>query len=164
MHKATIEIAATPEQVFTYMTDPKHVKSWQPDAVEVRPLPPGGLRVGAHVGATVQEYGRRFDIDMVVAELTPNEHIAYDMDAPTAAIHMDYRLVRWGDRTRLVSTAIVRPKGFLRPLFFLMKGMVQRKIESRLRLLRDVVEQPGPATGFSPTDRASASRAAPAGR
>jgi len=140
MHKATIEIEATPEQVFTYMTDPKLVRSWQPDVVEPRPVPAGGLRVGAKVGATVEEYGRRFDVDLVVAALTPNEHIAYDMDAPTASAHIDYRLVRWGDRTRLVSRAIMRPKGFLRPLYFLITGMVQRKMESRLRLLRDVVE------------------------
>jgi uncharacterized protein YndB with AHSA1/START domain len=140
MHKATIEIAATPEQVFSYMTDPRHVRSWQPDVVEPRPVPPGGLRVGAKVGGTVEEYGRRFDIDLVVAALTPNEHIAYDMDAPTAWAHLDYRLVRWGNRTRLVSTAVMQPKGFLRPLYFLIKGMVQRKMESRLRLLRDVVE------------------------
>ncbi len=108
MHKVSIEIEATPELVFSFMTDPQHVKSWQPDLVELKPVAPGGLWVGAHVGATVEEYGRRFDIDMVVAALTPNEHIAYDMNAPTAAVHMDYRLVRWGDRTRLVSTAVVR--------------------------------------------------------
>jgi hypothetical protein len=96
--------------------------------------------VGAKVGATVEEYGRRFDIDLVVAALTPNEHIAYDMDGPAASAHIDYRLVRWGDRTRLVSTAVMRPKGFLRPFYFLVKGVVQRKLESRLRLLRDVVE------------------------
>jgi uncharacterized protein YndB with AHSA1/START domain len=140
MHKATIEIAATPDRVFSYMTDPKLVRSWQPDVVEPRPIPPGGLRVGAKVGATVEEYGRRFDIDMVVAELTPNEHIAYQMDAPTTSAYIDYRLVRWGAYTRLVSTAVMRPKGFLRPLYFLIRGMFQRKMESRLRLLRDVVE------------------------
>lgn len=140
MHKATIEIAATPDRVFSYMIDPSRVRTWQPDVVEPKPIPPGGLRVGAHVGAVVEEHGRRFDVDLVVAELTPNEHIAYNMNAPTAFARIDYRLVRWGDRTRLVSTAIMQPKGFLKPLYFLVKGMVQRKMESRLRLLRDVVE------------------------
>ena len=53
MYKATIEIDALPEKVFAFITDPKHVKTWQPDVVEPRPLPPGGLQVGAHVGATV---------------------------------------------------------------------------------------------------------------
>ena len=77
MQNATIEIQATPEKVFEYITDPKHVKSWQPDVVEPHPLPPGGLRVGARVGATVQEYGRRFDVDLLVAAMKKNDHVFF---------------------------------------------------------------------------------------
>ncbi len=143
MHKASIEIAATPELVFNFMTDPKHIRSWQPDVVEPRPVPPGGLRVGARVGATIDQHGRKFEVDRVVAALTPNEYIAYYMDAPTASTRIDYRLVRWGDRTRVVSTMIVRPKGLLRAFYFLIRGVFQRKMESRLRLLREVVEAAG---------------------
>jgi len=51
MYKAAIEIAAPPARIFEFLTDPKHLQSWQPDVVEAKPLPPGGLQVGAHVGA-----------------------------------------------------------------------------------------------------------------
>ena len=96
MNKAAIEIAATPSKIFEYLTDPKHVKTWQPDVVEARPLPPGGLQVGAHVGATVQEYGRTFDVDLLVASMKRNEHIAYRMEAPTVSAYVEYQLVQWG--------------------------------------------------------------------
>ena len=144
MNKAAIEIAAPPSEIFEYLTDPKHVKSWQPDVVEARPLPPGGLQVGAHVGATVQEYGRRFDVDLLVASMKRNEHIAYRMEAPTASAYVEYQIVPWGPKTLVVSTGAMRPKGFLRSLYPLLQGlikrMMQRKMTSRLVLLRAAVE------------------------
>jgi uncharacterized protein YndB with AHSA1/START domain len=144
MYKATIEIDALPEKVFAFITDPKHVKSWQPDVVEPRPLPPGGLQVGAHVGATVQEYGRRFDVDLLVAAMKRNESIAYRMEAPTVSAHVEYRLVQWGRHTLVVNTAAMRPKGFLSSLYPLVKGLMKKIVEwrmaSRLKLLRAAVE------------------------
>lgn len=144
MNKAAIEISATPSKIFEYLTDPKHVKTWQPDVVEARPLPPGGLQVGAHVGATVQEYGRRFDVDLLVASMKRNEHIAYRMEAPTVSAYVEYQIVPWGPKTLVVSTGAMRPKGFLGSLYPLLQGlikrMVQRKMTSRLMLLRAAVE------------------------
>ena len=144
MYTASIEIQAPPEKVFAFLTDPKHVKSWQPDVVEARPLPPGGLQVGAHVGTTVQEYGRRFDVDLLVAAVTRNERIAYRMEAPTVSAHVEYRLVRWGSYIRVVNTAAMRPKGFRASFYPVLKGLMKRiaewKMESRLKLLRAAVE------------------------
>jgi uncharacterized protein YndB with AHSA1/START domain len=144
MNSATIEIEAAPQKIFEYITDPKHLKSWQPDVVEPRPLPPGGLRVGAHVGATVQEYGRRFDVDLLVSAMTRNEHVAYRMEAPTVSALVEYRLVQWGGHTRVVSRIAVQPKGFMRRRYPLLEGLMNRmarwKMQYRLQLLRDAVE------------------------
>ena len=144
MYKATIEIDALPEKVFAFITDPKHVKSWQPDVVEPRPLPPGGLQVGAHLGATVQEYGRRFDIDLLVAAMKRNESITYRMEAPAVSAHVEYRLVQWGRYTLVVNTAAMRPKGFLASFYPVLRGLMKKivewKMESRLKLLRAAVE------------------------
>ena len=144
MYKAAIEIAAPPAKIFEFMTDPQHLHSWQPDVVEAKPLPPGGLQVGAHVGATVQEYGRKFDVDLLVASMKRNEHIAYRMEAPTASSYVEYQIVPWGPKTLVVSTGAMRPKGFLRSLYPLLQGLiqriVQRKMASRLMLLRTAIE------------------------
>jgi len=144
MYKAAIEIAAPPSKIFEFMTDPKHLHSWQPDVVDAKPLPPGGLQVGAHVGATVQEYGRKFDVDLLVASMKRNEHIAYRMEAPAASAYVEYQIVPWGPKTLVVSTGAMRPKGFLRSLYPLLQSliqrMVQRKMASRLMLLRTAVE------------------------
>ena len=144
MSNASIEIEAAPQTIFEYITNPQHLKSWQPDVVEPRPLPPGGLRVGAHVGATVREYGRRFDVDLLVAAMTRNEHITYRMEAPTVSALVEYRLVQWGDYTGVVNNIVMKPKGFLRQLQPLVNGIMNRilrwKMQSRLRMLRAAVE------------------------
>ena len=144
MNKAAIEIAAPPSRIFEYLTDPKHVQCWQPDVLETRPLPPGGLQVGAHVGATVQEYGRKFDVDLLVASMKRNEHIAYRMEAPAVSAYVEYQIVPWGPKTLVVSTGAMRPKGFLRSLYPVLQGLVkrmmQRKMTSGLMLLRAAVE------------------------
>ena len=144
MYKAAIEISAAPSKIFEFMTDPKHLQSWQPDVVEAQPLPPGGLQVGAHVGTTVQEYGRKFDVDLLVASMKRNEHIVYRTEAPTESAYVEYQIVPWGPKTLVVSTGAMRPKGFLRSLYPLLQGLMQRiaqrKMASRLMLLRAAVE------------------------
>jgi uncharacterized protein YndB with AHSA1/START domain len=151
MHRASIDIAASPELVFAYMTDPRHVKSWQPDVVESQPLPAGGLCVGTRLRSTVQEYGRRFEVELRIAAIAANEHVAYEMEAPTASIHSEFRLTRKGNSTRVEHLVTVRLKGLGRLLMPFAKGMVQRKLESRLKLLRDAVEaeREDPSRGFA---------------
>jgi len=115
MYKAAIEIAAPPSKIFEFMTDPKLLHSWQPDVVDAK-----------------------------VASMKRNEHIAYRMEAPTASAYVEYQIVPWGPKTLVVSTGAMRPKGFLRSLYPLLQGliqrMVQRKMASRLMLLRTSVE------------------------
>lgn len=142
--QASIEIAATPERIFAYLTQPELVKSWQPDLVESSPLPAGGLRVGTRQQAIVEEFGRRWKIETVVVDMAPNRHIAFDMEGPTASVHSEYLLVQNGDRTRVEHTAaMITPLGFMRVLWPLplVKGLFRRKMQSRLKLLRKRVEE-----------------------
>jgi len=66
------------------------------------------------------------------------------VEAPTASAYVEYRLVQWGRYTRVVISAEMRPRGFLRSLSPIMKGVINRlakwKMESRLRLLRTAGE------------------------
>lgn len=114
MNKAAIEIAAPPAKIFEFMTDPKHFQSWQPD------------------------------VDLLVASKKRNEHIAYRMEAPTVSAYVEYRIVPWGPKTLVVNTGAMRPKGFLRSLYPLLQGLInkimQRKMQSRLILLRALLE------------------------
>jgi uncharacterized protein YndB with AHSA1/START domain len=139
MYRATIGIAAAPEQVYAWLTDPQRISSWQPDVIEFQ-SPEGGLHVGARARALTQEYGRRFDVEFVVVALTLNEHVAWDLNAPTVSARIEYRLLHDGSCTRVECTMAPRFKGLTRWISPLLKDLIQRKIESRLALLRKRVE------------------------
>ena len=113
MQKASIEIAATPDKVYAFMTDPAQLPKWQPDAD---------------------------DVELQLATKTKNERLTYRIEDSRLSALMEFKLVQWGYRTRVVNIAAMRPKGWLRALFPLVKGMIRRRMESRLQLLRQAVE------------------------
>ena len=49
-----VEIAASRDRVFAFMTNPKHVKQWQPDVVESIPLTTRGVQRGTRWRVTVE--------------------------------------------------------------------------------------------------------------
>jgi uncharacterized protein YndB with AHSA1/START domain len=148
-----VEIAAPPERVFAYLTEPDLVKRWQPDLAELAPLPPGGIRLGTRQRATVEEYGRRFEVETLVVALTENELLAYEMQAPTASVRGEYRLIRQPSFTRLEETVTIKPRGAMSIVWPLVKGFFRRKMESRMKLLKQTVE-----TGENPGVEAGAAQ------
>jgi hypothetical protein len=49
---STIEIGRSPDEVFSYATDPAHFADWQPDVVEARAEGAGPLGVGSRLTQT----------------------------------------------------------------------------------------------------------------
>jgi uncharacterized protein YndB with AHSA1/START domain len=145
MYSASIDIAATPTRVFASLTDPTVFKQWTPEAIEVRP-PEGGLRVGAVGHALVEEFGRRFTVQMVVVALEPDARLAYDMTTPIWSGRIEYGLTSRAHGTNLSFLLVpVRPKGSIRVVVMrimarLTRPLVQRRIQSRLEALRRIVE------------------------
>ena len=143
MYSASIEIAATPSQVFTWITDPGLLKQWHPEIVEVK-RPEGGLRVGATAQVFVKEFGRRFSVEFVVVALEPAARFAYHMTSPMSG-HIEYVLTHRHGGTGLSLLIIPdEPKGgarlIARAMAALTRPLVQRKLRSQLAALRRVVE------------------------
>ena len=144
MYSASIEITATPSQVFAVLTDPRLLKQWTPEIVEVKP-PEGGLRVGATSQAVVQEFGRRFSVELVVVALEPNARLAYQMTTPMWSGHIEYVIT---DKHRSTNLSIFfvpdQPKGGLRLIAHvvavLTRPLMQWRLRSRLTALRKVVD------------------------
>jgi uncharacterized protein YndB with AHSA1/START domain len=140
---ATVDIAAPRHRVFSFMTNPDHVKSWQPDVVESTPFTDGGMRRGARWRVTVQEYGRRFDVETSVVDMALDQRLVFETSTPTANVQVEYRFFDHGPNTRVELMATLKPRGIMRILFPFAKGMIRRKVASRLDLLREVIEGTG---------------------
>jgi uncharacterized protein YndB with AHSA1/START domain len=139
----TVEIATSPDRVFSFMTNPEHVKQWQPDVVESIPLTKGSVQRGTRWRVTVEEFGRRFDVETSVVDLVLNTRLVFETRAPTADVQVDYRFFEHGSNTRVELATTVKPRGFMRVFFPFAKGMIRRKVASRLDLLREVIEATG---------------------
>ena len=139
----TVEIAASRDRVFSFMTNPEHVKQLQPDVVESIPLTKGGVQQGTRWRVTVEEFGRRFDVETSVVECVLNTRLVFETSAPTADVQVDYRFFEHGPNTRVELDTTLRPRGFMRVFFPFAKGMIRRKVASRLDLLREAIEATG---------------------
>ncbi|MFE2144942.1 SRPBCC family protein [Streptomyces sp. NPDC059456] len=69
--RESIDISRSPEDVFAYMTDPRHLPEWQNSAVSARPLDGAPLHVGSKIAVTRRLGKRRFPMTMEVKELDP---------------------------------------------------------------------------------------------
>jgi uncharacterized protein YndB with AHSA1/START domain len=129
-----IDIARSPEEVFTYLTDPSKLSTWQ-DAEEVVQLTPGPVGAGTRLREVhkvlgrrrveitefvVYEPGRRFDIRVI--------------DGPPIDGRWDFEPAPAG--TRLTFTPIVRLTGPVRrlePLVVLSTLVVFGRFHRRLK-------------------------------
>ncbi|MFG2981575.1 SRPBCC family protein [Streptomyces sp. NPDC048258] len=67
----TIEIDRTPEDVYSYVTDPTHLPEWQDSAVSAVPMGDLPVHVGSKVVVTRQVGKRRIPTTMEFTELDP---------------------------------------------------------------------------------------------
>ncbi len=139
-YRVQVSIAATPAQVYPFLTEPERLKQWLGGLVESKPLTEGGTRVGARSLEIVEESGRRMEMESVVLDVRTNELLAVEISSSMGQMRSEYRLAGDGARTRVDHTMNVRYKGFIRFIAPFIKGMVQKKIEGDLERLRQVVE------------------------
>ncbi|MEU7034537.1 MULTISPECIES: SRPBCC family protein [unclassified Streptomyces] len=69
--KESIDISRSPEEVFSYVTDPTHLPEWQESAVSVRPLGDVPLGVGSKVAVTRRMGRREMVTTMQVIDMDP---------------------------------------------------------------------------------------------
>jgi uncharacterized protein YndB with AHSA1/START domain len=138
--RAQVSIAAPRERVFSLLTDPRAASRWQPDVKDCRLLTSGDLQTGSRIGVTVKEYGRKMELEMRVVKLVPNESNAYEMTGPGFSMQGEFRLASDGNTTLVEQVVELNPEGLGRFLMPLFRGRLERKLESRLDLLRQLAE------------------------
>jgi uncharacterized protein YndB with AHSA1/START domain len=67
----SIEISRSPEDVFSYVTDPSRLPEWQESVVSVRREDPAPIAVGSRVVVTRRVGGREQAMTAELAELNP---------------------------------------------------------------------------------------------
>lgn len=147
-NSASISIAAPPERVFAYLTEPDHLVRWIGGLKKSEPLTSDGLRVGARSRETVEEDGRRLEMETVVTRLEPGRLLEVQINAGMFEARNRFELTQEAGATRVVQTLEAQYRGAARLIAPFLKGSVQKKLESDLARLRGIVEtesvQPSP--------------------
>jgi len=135
-HSVTVEIPASPSQVFACLTEPTLLSQWVGGLEASEPLTEGGLRVGARSKETVVEGTRRTEMITEVTALVPERSLRFRIDSQAIRGQSSYELEPSGAGVRLRHQLDVEYRGLLRLLGPLFKPVVQRKLEKDLERLR----------------------------
>jgi uncharacterized protein YndB with AHSA1/START domain len=101
--RGSIDIDRSPEEVFAYVTDPRHLPEWQDSAISARPLDGAPPHVGQRVAVTRRMGRREFPMTMEVKEMDPPRswHIK-GVDGPVRGdVHGAIEPLAGGTRSRL---------------------------------------------------------------
>lgn len=134
-HRVTLDVPASPSQVFACLTEPALLTRWVGGLESSEPLTEGGLRVGARSRETVVEGTRQTQMVTEVTALVPDRSLRFRIDSKAIRGHSSYELEPSGGGVRLRHQLDVEYRGLLRILGPLFKPVVQRKLERDLERL-----------------------------
>ena len=134
-------VAAPPEAVFDYMTDPANLAAWQTSKTHVEPLTEGPPRLGYRVRERTKPPGAK-EFEQVVEFVEfdrPGRFAVHIVEGPYP-VDGAWTLVREGDGTRVNFTAQGELRGFQKALSPVLSRVMARQFAGYHRLLASNVE------------------------
>jgi uncharacterized protein YndB with AHSA1/START domain len=140
----TINIDATPEEVFAILTDLDRLPEWSTITVATHDAPEDHLQVGATFRQTLRVLGRNVDCDWRVTEVDRPRKVAYDATAPGGGqLRMAQQVHEDGTGSRVeLDLDYELPGGFLGDAanWAFVERRNEREAEHSLHNLKDLVE------------------------
>ncbi|NXY98339.1 SRPBCC family protein [Streptomyces sp. BR123] len=141
--RETIDISASPEDVYAYVTDPRHLPEWQESAVSARPLDGAPPHVGQRVAVTRRMGKREFPMTMEVKQLDPPRSWHMEgVDGPVRGhVHGAIEPLDGGKRSRLTLDLEVEGHGIGRVIApLVVKPHVRKEMARNEERLRNLLE------------------------
>ncbi|MEU7039350.1 SRPBCC family protein [Streptomyces sp. NPDC046237] len=138
-----IDISRRPDEVFSYLTDPKHIAEWEESAEAVRTLSEGPLRVGSRF--QVQRRIGRLKVPMTM-EVTkfdpPRSWHFHGVDGPVRSdLQGTIEPLDDGERSRLTLSLDLEPHGIGKVIVpLVVKPLVRKEIPRDEAHLKELLE------------------------
>ena len=140
----SITIDATPEDVFTVLTDLDRLPDWSTVTVETHDTPEGGLRNSQTFRQTLRILGRNVEAEWRVEDLQAPNSIAYTATGPGgAALRMAQHVRAEGNGCRVeLDLDYELPAGFAGAALnrAYLERRNEREVEHSLQNLKELVE------------------------
>lgn len=140
--EAVATIAATPQQVWDFITIPENGPRWQEGAVSTRVTTPGPVRVGSGMEHLGRWLWMRIPTTAIVTVYEPPSRYGYDISTKLARRPslMRYRLDPVPGGTRLTLSNEAGLGGRLRPFEPLLERNVRGMFERDVARLKAIIE------------------------
>jgi len=139
-----IEIAASPEDVYEVIMDPRRLKDWVTIHRRLKEAPEGALREGSELRQTMKVAGQGFEVRWKVVEATRPSHVVWEGDGPMGtSAKVVYDLEPAGEGTHFsYLNEYELPGGALGSLAGrAVAGMAGRESEASLEKLKALLER-----------------------
>lgn len=141
----TIDINASPEQVFQWIVEPARSRQWLPNLVEDENIHETENKVGSTWRQVYEENGRRMEMFGITTVYEPNKRMCCVIKGSMFDLDVDYQLENLGNSTRLTQCSQVTMKGFFKLLGLLIAPMMKKaqtkQAEDCFRTLKQLVEE-----------------------
>lgn len=127
----TIDIAATPAEVFVWLDDPERAKRWMTSVVESRILHETPERVGTTFVETVADDRGSTEMRGTVVGFEPNRRFAVHLVGERHEVDVEFRLEETAGGTRLTQTADLRFRGPMLLMGLLLGPFIKRRIRAQ---------------------------------
>ena len=150
----SVEIERLPEEVFSFVADPRNDERWTPAVEETRKTSDGPLGAGTTFESVFRLLGRRFAASFEIAEYEPNRKVVLGSATSGPVQLTGTRSVEEGPGgTRFTITIEGRTGGFFRVAEPIFDRLASRQLKANLADLKGLLEsalgEPGPAESTS---------------
>jgi len=129
----SLEIAATPERVFSLLNDSESLKQWVPNLIENETVTETEERVGSTFHQVYLENGRRMEMDGRVTGFEQDNYLACEIKGKAFDLIVDYSLQELNGRTKLTQNSEVKFNSLpLRILSTVMKPFIRKTSEKQM--------------------------------
>jgi carbon monoxide dehydrogenase subunit G len=124
----TIEIEATPAEVFYWLGDPSRAREWMTSVSHTEIIEKTPNWVGTTFRETVEEDGRGTELRGVVTDFIANERMAFHLEGKFNTVDVVWTLRDKGQTTEVSQMAEVKFRGLVRVLSIVLGSAFKKKV------------------------------------
>lgn len=121
--------------------NPDNLKHWLTGFVSAEHLAGTIGEAGSTSKLKFLEGGKEMEVIETVLQVKPQKQYTFNMKEKTFEVETDIRFISFGNRTELIQTVQLFPKGILMKLFFpIIKGAMKKRMANELFSLKNFIE------------------------
>lgn len=139
--EASISIAASPDELFTFVADVANLPRWQPGILSATRTSPEPVGVGSTARVVRDLAGQSMTVDLTVTDFEPGRRLALASQASGVNVTATLELEPAGDETVARSGIEIKAGSvFMAPLEGVIANAAAGELATGLERLRDAIE------------------------